>query len=224
MSMSNRFARLACTLALTAVTLALAVPPATARPYPPILGAQPGLTSTNLNPPKVPHVPLWSSMLARWRKGMACSPVRIAGQPCTTAGWNEALARGQGLSGLALLSAVNDAFNDDAKYPYVADDGDYWETPYQFLERSGDCEDYAIAKYMALQKLGVRDEDMMILVVAAKALGGEGHAVLLVFLGNDGYVLDILNKKVMKQSYAKAFYDPLMGINTKFWMYLHNVT
>jgi predicted transglutaminase-like cysteine proteinase len=228
MMMPCRFARVVSALALVALLAGLAPMPASARPYPPILGAPAGLTSPNLNPPsnKVPSVPRWGSMLDRWRKGMACGPVKMPGAPCTTAGWNEALQRGQGLKGLALLNAVNDAFNNDLKYPYVGEPQgqDYWETPYQFLEKSGDCEDFAIAKFMALEKLGVADQDMMILVVAAKNMGGIGHAILIVFLGDEGYVLDILNKHVMKQAYAQSFYQPLLAVNTKFWMYLHNVT
>jgi predicted transglutaminase-like cysteine proteinase len=31
---------------------------------------------------------------------------------------------------------------------------DYWATPLEFLRRSGDCEDYAIAKYVTLRELG----------------------------------------------------------------------
>jgi len=76
---------------------------------------------------------------------------------------------------------------------------------------------------MALEQLGVPDEDMMILSVWAKDLR-VGHAILLVFVGNDGYVLDILTKAVMKQALVKSSYLPLIGVNTKFWMYLHNVT
>jgi predicted transglutaminase-like cysteine proteinase len=225
MMMPCRLARRVFALAFVVLTVGFAATPAMARHYPPILGSQPGLTSPNLNPPaKVPSVPLWGAMLGRWRKGMACSPVKVPGAPCTTAGWKEALAAGRGLKGYALLTAVNDAFNDKIKYPYIADAVDYWETPYQFLEKSGDCEDYAVAKYMALQQLGVPDEDMMILVVAAKNFGGEGHAVLIVFLGDQGYVLDIIITKVMEQAYAQLYYQPLIGVNTKFWMYLHNVT
>ena len=32
---------------------------------------------------------------------------------------------------------------------------DYWATPIEFMTRSGDCEDYAIAKYVSLRELGV---------------------------------------------------------------------
>jgi len=222
--MPCRLARRVAAWALVLLIVGLAATPAVARSYPPILGAKAGLTSTNLNPPaRVPSVPLWGAMLGRWRAGMACGPVKMPGAPCTTAGWKEALEQGRGKQGYALLKAVNDAFND-ARYPYVADAQDYWETPYQFLEKSGDCEDYAIAKYMALQQLGVHDDDMMIIVVSAKNMGGIGHAILIVFLGDDGYVLDILNRTVMKQELAAPFYEPLIGVNTKFWMYLHHVT
>ncbi|MES1153138.1 MAG: transglutaminase-like cysteine peptidase [Dongia sp.] len=133
------------------------------------------------------------------------------------------------MKGVDLLRAVNDAFNDDLRYPYITDKenwgrDDYWATPYQFLERSGDCEDYAVAKYMALEQLGVADEDMMILSVKLRVRPDIAHAILIVFIGNDGWVLDILNKHVMPQSAAQVLYEPLMAVNTKLWMYLHGVT
>jgi len=232
--MPCRFVRRALTSALVALTVALAALPATARPYPKILGAQPGLFSTNFKPKTfnnkpIQPLPMWMDMLSRWQKSTACSPVKVPGAPCTTWGWKEALARGQGMKGVDLLRAVNDAFNDDLRYPYITDKDnwgrdDYWATPYQFLERSGDCEDYAIAKYMALKQLGVPDDDMMILSVKLKVKPEIAHAILVVFIGNDGWVLDILNKHVMPQSAAQVLYEPLMAVNTKLWMYLHNVT
>ena len=54
------------------------------------------------------------------------------------------------------LQAVNRFLND---WRYQADQQnygrrDYWATPLEFLRRSGDCEDYAIIKYVSLRQLG----------------------------------------------------------------------
>ena len=64
-------------------------------------------------------------------------------------------------------------------YAYMADTEDYWKTPVEFLaDGSGDCEDFAIAKYYFLLKAGVSDDDMEILV--GETAKNERHAVLIV--------------------------------------------
>jgi predicted transglutaminase-like cysteine proteinase len=212
-----------------ALVLAVTAGPATARPYPPILGRVFGAVSIGLKSPLEP-IPLWSKMLSRWQDGASCKagPIGV----CTTLGWKEALQRGQGLHGLELLKAVNDAFDDKVRHPYRTDAAvwgktdptfDYWETPYEFLARSGDCEDYAIAKYMALKALGIPEQDMLILTLHIKGsvfVGQDGHAVLLVFLGNEGWVLDNRNSQIMRQDSAAVQYTPLKAVNSRFWAYL----
>ena len=42
---------------------------------------------------------------------------------------------------------------------------DYWETPAEFFQKSGDCEDFAIAKYFALRDLGFPASQMRIVVL-----------------------------------------------------------
>ena len=37
---------------------------------------------------------------------------------------------------------------------------DYWATPLQFLDRDGDCEDYAIAKFVSLRELGFAADEL----------------------------------------------------------------
>ena len=45
---------------------------------------------------------------------------------------------------------------------------DYWATPQEFIgTHSGDCEDFVIAKYFALRKLGVPDERLYLTYVKA---------------------------------------------------------
>jgi len=53
---------------------------------------------------------------------------------------------------------------------------DVWSSPLvTFNTGAGDCEDYAIAKYVALQMAGISAEDLRIVVVLD--LHGDGHAV-----------------------------------------------
>jgi predicted transglutaminase-like cysteine proteinase len=57
---------------------------------------------------------------------------------------------------------------------------DYWATLKQFFSKDGDCEDYAIAKYFSLKKLGFKTGDMRIAVVQDMNLNVP-HAVLIVY-------------------------------------------
>lgn len=67
--------------------------------------------------------------------------------------------------------------------------GDYWETPTELLTVGGDCEDFAIAKYLLLRALGVPASSMRVLMIRGSA-GAEGHAVLLVESVSGVVVLD----------------------------------
>ncbi len=68
------------------------------------------------------------------------------------------------------LVEVNRFFN---QFEYQEDlahwgEQDYWATPGEFLgTQKGDCEDFVIAKYFALRKLGVPDERLYLTYVKA---------------------------------------------------------
>lgn len=66
---------------------------------------------------------------------------------------------------------------------------DFWAPPLMtFSSGMGDCEDYAIAKYAALKRLGVRRENLRIVVVFDSV--GEQHAVAAVRQGETWLILD----------------------------------
>jgi len=68
---------------------------------------------------------------------------------------------------------------------------DVWSSPLvTFNTGAGDCEDYAIAKYVALQMAGISAEDLRIVVVLNLDLNGEGHAVASVRLDGHWLILD----------------------------------
>lgn len=53
----------------------------------------------------------------------------------------------------------------------------------------GDCEDYAIAKYVALIRAGLRREDVR-LVLVREDLSNQDHAVVAARLNNEWIILD----------------------------------
>jgi predicted transglutaminase-like cysteine proteinase len=67
---------------------------------------------------------------------------------------------------------------------------DRWSAPLEtFTTQHGDCEDYAIAKYVALRAAGVAPEDVK-LVVVRNTDANENHAVVAVRLEGDWVILD----------------------------------
>lgn len=119
--------------------------------------------------------------------------------------------RFSGLSGRAMISAVNRHYN---AFPYVTDQAggkpwDDWASPLVFLQRSGDCEDFAIAKYLTLRLLGVPETAMAILVLRNPSRDVD-HAVLLVEDEGRTLVLDNLRGLVRLEGYGD--YQPLFAL------------
>jgi len=110
------------------------------------------------------------------------------------------------------LDAINRYIN---QAPYVRDIDDYWETLEEFILFSGDCEDYAIAKYFALRRLGW-PVDRLRLVVTQDTQTGNAHAVTVAFIGGEAVVLDNQIKDVTPAS-ALNRYRPYYSINEKHW-------
>ncbi|WP_298839411.1 transglutaminase-like cysteine peptidase [uncultured Salinicola sp.] len=77
--------------------------------------------------------------------------------------WPVLIDQLQGRSVETQLKGVNDFFNqlrfvDDVDVWQVED---YWATPFEFLGvGAGDCEDFAMAKYLTLRELGVPDNQL----------------------------------------------------------------
>lgn len=119
------------------------------------------------------------------------------------------------------LSRVNAFWN---LVPYKSDQDawglpDYWAAPREFLERGGDCEDYALAKYATLRELGFREEDMRVVVVT-DLRNGLPHAVLTVRESGEWLVLDSLTPRIEKSS-GIHFYRPQRSVNGKgAWQHL----
>ena len=116
--------------------------------------------------------------------------------------WDSMLEASKDEPILNKLKNVNDFFN---QITYKSDlsvwgTKDYWATPFEFMGRgAGDCEDYAIAKYFSLIKLGVPDEKLRITYVSYRKTNSsfeEAHMVLTYYhkVGVEPVVLDNINK------------------------------
>jgi predicted transglutaminase-like cysteine proteinase len=97
------------------------------------------------------------------------------------------------LAGRARLTAVNHAFNRAIRYMDDVDRHgvvDHWSAPLATLTAGlGDCEDYAIAKFIALREAGVADADLRIVIVRDTTLD-DHHAVLAARIDGRWVVLD----------------------------------
>ncbi len=126
----------------------------------------------------------WDAVMARWE----ADRLRIEQcktEPCTHAGarkWLEIQDRAAERSGSDQLSFVHAAINRSIAYAtdfQIFAEADYWASPMEVMERAGDCEDYAIAKYLMLRSLGVDAADMK-LVAIFETFSGQYHAILSV--------------------------------------------
>ena len=136
---------------------------------------------------------------------------------CPLADWRHELDRLRGRDRLAQIEAVNFYLN---RVDYVEDARnygveDYWAAPAEFLARGGDCEDYAIAKYLSLRALGLADADMQI-VALWDEVRRIHHAVLLVRLGGRALVLDNQTGRVRTAGEIRG-YRPLYSANQSGW-------
>lgn len=98
--------------------------------------------------------------------------------------WRRMLEDAREQAVMQQLNAVNTFFNRRIYYeldPVVWQQNDYWATPLELMGRAtGDCEDYAISKYMTLLLLGVPNEKLRMIYVRARTAGAktEAHMVL----------------------------------------------
>ena len=136
-------------------------------------------------------LPGWLDMLERNAANNIFLPEK---QFNKSTSWAQLRQRAEGKSEREVLLLVNSFWN---AWPYREDQvnwgkADYWATPAQFLKKSGDCEDYSIVKYFTLKELGFVPDSMRI-VVLRDTIRNLAHAVLVVSLNDEAYVLDNLS-------------------------------
>lgn len=137
----------------------------------------------------------WSGVEADIRAGNEILAQCRSNGPCPKAAQHflAIIAEGRAQSGRTRIGIINRAVNlaieptsDLAQWGVP----DKWSAPLEtFATGKGDCEDYAIAKYVALTAAGVAAEDVKLIVVRNTA-ANEDHAVVAVHADGRWIVLD----------------------------------
>ena len=118
--------------------------------------------------------------------------------------WDSMIESSKNESLLNKIKNVNDFFN---QITYKTDAAhwkqkDYCATPFEFMGTgAGDCEDYAIAKYFSLIKLGIPDDKLRITYVIYKKANSrfeQAHMVLTYYhkTGAEPVILDNINRRL----------------------------
>src|SRR5882757_1628888 len=116
---------------------------------------------------------------------------------------------GKARVGRARLGEVNRALNLSIRA--VNETVDVWSSPLLTLARGGDCEDYAIAKFVALREAGISSDDLRIVVLHDTLSNGD-HAVAVVRMDGHWMVLD--NRRMtMIEDVNIRNYHPLFVID-----------
>jgi len=142
-------------------------------------------------------------------------------QLCHLQQWNIFLNSIKGLDRRAQLDQVNAYMN---KSPYIDDitnwgRANYWEAPLEFLHKSGDCKDYAIAKYMSLRYLGWPVDELRLVVLRDMNLNAD-HAIVAVDFNDQILVLDNQIHDVTNAD-SIHHYRPYYSINEEHWWFHH---
>jgi predicted transglutaminase-like cysteine proteinase len=99
----------------------------------------------------------------------------------SVAAWRDLLTQAAGQPEAIKLRRANDFFNRRIRFGEDSDiwrTQDYWATPLETLGRAqGDCEDFAIAKYVTLKLLGIPSEKLRLTYVKARIGGPQSTLV-----------------------------------------------
>ena len=118
--------------------------------------------------------------------------------------WQELISEDRSTSDREKLEKVNAFFNqvqfiDDA---LLWKQKDYWATPVEFLvQNGGDCEDFSIAKYFTLKRMGIDEDKLNMTYVKALTLN-QAHMVVTYYATPEAepLILDNLKAEIMAAS------------------------
>lgn len=161
----------------------------------------------------------WANIMDRFRAEMSEAGYCQASlfTRCHFQDWQAELNQLSGRDLTTQLDAVNRYINQVRYVPDLRNyrQNDYWAAPLEFMKNGGDCEDFAIAKYMSLRALGVPDERMRI-VVLMDTSKRQGHAVLVVATNAGLMLLDNLRAEVTPVERI-GHYMPVFSMNQAGW-------
>ena len=183
------------------------------------------LGSTEFKSDTLDGLPQWTRVLAAMERERA-SFERCAASvsECTTPSqrhWHRIIAKAAALDPDQQIRAINEAFN---RWPYKEDTEvyglrEYWAAPSEFMARSGDCEDFSIAKYFALRQLGFGEDEMRVVILMDR-IRGVGHAVLAIYRPDKILVLDSLSNMILPHDRYKHYVPQYSMNETTRWAHV----
>ncbi len=156
----------------------------------------------------------WSEVLARHAEQDQVARPKGDRDP-----WHRLVARFSGRPlDAALLADVNAAINRRIWVSDLLNHGvdDHWATPREFLAAGGDCEDFAIAKFLLLRDLGFSYVNQKVVICYDRSRG-IAHAINTCKLYQNIYVLDNLSSRPI-DGWACAHYTPVYAIDETRWV------
>jgi len=164
-------------------------------------------------------LPKWPAVLERYeieqRETQQC---RSRGRnDCGHAPWHRIVSQLRGQDKGVQVRAINKFVNNR---PYITDPTnwgreDHWATPEEFFSKAGDCEDFAIAKFLGLRALGF-ENDQLRLVAVQDRKRNVAHTVTLVQLDDQILLLDNELGGVVSAS-TVSHYEPVFAANENAW-------
>lgn len=161
---------------------------------------------------------LWDGVMARhdpeaaFGAKLTCMPAPVRTQWNTLAGRAPKMTWTERLQYTSAFFNNWDSISDEKSYGQE----EYWATPEEFLEKGGgDCEDYALAKYLALRRFSWPERDMWVLLVEHREKKTR-HAVLAARQGKKIFILDNLSRPahlLIPESQYMRTYTPLYALN-----------
>lgn len=142
--------------------------------------------------------------------------------------WIALVGQNKSVDRIAQIQATNDFFNNQLTFQ---DDNtiwgvkDYWATPLESLAKnSGDCEDFALAKYVTLLAMGVEENQLQLVYVQAQLdripPKLQAHMVLAYYssANADPLILDNLSRELRKAS-ERTDLTPIFSFNaSSLWV------
>ena len=184
--------------------------------YPPLFGTR-EVHSTDLA-----SFPKWTKMLDRYSAEIdalesTCEETPSTRCPRRYKYWKPFLDTVRGANPMTQLLQIQRFINDAQNItdPRNYSLSDYWATPREFFEHDGDCEDFAIAKYMSLRALGWEREHLRIVVLQDLDLNLT-HAVLVAYYDGTAWVLDNFVNQIVAADRILN-YQPYYSINEDGW-------
>jgi predicted transglutaminase-like cysteine proteinase len=160
----------------------------------------------------------WANLQSRIRseqETLAACRADSANCPAAARQFLQIVERGRQRQGRARLAEINRAVNFSIRP--ASDWGqhgvaDFWSAPLATLRAgAGDCEDYAVLKYVALREAGIAPDDLRFLIVYYPRRR-TNHAVVAVHLGEEWLILDNSTLIIVNSSDARH-YRPLFVLD-----------